>query len=482
MKKLSGLDAIFLRAETPTMPMNVVATVVIDPGDAAAFRRGMLEVVLERVRERVPFMPPFRRRLVETPLSLDAPRWIEDPDFDAADHVRHTLAPQPGGPAALHGVVARIAARPLDRSRPLWELWVVEGLQGDRFALVIKAHHAALDGVSGAALLLHLFDRPETVAPEPWAGERPPTPGELLTGAATRLGARGLELATAARAAGSGFARVLRSRVSDAAPVRDAAVPFAAPATSFNRAISARRAVAYARTPLDPVATIREAFGGTINDVVLAACTSALRDYLIERNELPTRPLVAAVPVSTRDTRHEPGGNHISAMLVELPVQVDDALYRYWQGCRAARNAKRLHGHLGNDTLGALAELAPGPLVGRALRLYSQLGLAAYHRPFHNLVISNVPGPPVPLALGGARVEALHPHGPVMEGAGLNITVMSYAGSLDVGILACRDAVPEVDELARGVAGAVESLRKRAEAELTAERRLPTTPRLRAAG
>jgi WS/DGAT/MGAT family acyltransferase len=259
---------------------------------------------------------------------------------------------------------------------------------------------------------------------------------------------------------------VLRSRFEDAAPVRDAALPFAAPSTSFNRSVSAKRCVAYASTPLESVATIRQAFGGTINDVVLAACTTALREYLLAGDELPQTPLVAAIPVSTRGLSDEPGGNHISAMLAELPVHIDEPSHRYWEVCRAAKRAKRFHSLLGKGTLGALAELTPGPLVGQALRLYSRWGLADLHRPLQNLIISNVPGPPVPLAFGGSSVRALRPHGPLMDGAGLNITVMSYAGSLDVGILACREAVSDPAFLARSVAASVEELAKRAEQEL----------------
>ena len=468
MRNLSGLDAIFLRAETPTTPMNVIATMLLDRCSAPGLD---FDGVLDRLAERIHLMTPFRRRLVETPFGLDQPAWIDDPDFELRDHVMRVVVPAPGSREDLERVVARIAERPLGRSRPLWELWVVEGLADDRLAIVTKAHHAALDGVTGAALLMHLFDRPEAVetlpSTESWRGEREPTPGELVSRAAGRLRERSAELSGAARCAGRSVMRILRSRIEDAAPVRDAALPFAAPPTSWNRSLSTRRVVAYARTPLDQVATIREAFGGTINDVVLAACTAALREYLIDRDELPDGPLVASIPVSTRTLDDAPGGNHISAMLATLPVHIDEPVHRYWEVCRSARDAKRFHALLGEGAIAAFAELSPGPLVGGALRLYSRWKLASLHRPLHNLVISNVPGPPVPLALAGARVEALHPHGPLMEGAGLNITVMSYAGSLDIGVLGCRESLPRIDLLATGVATAVEALAKMAEEELS---------------
>ncbi len=489
MRNLSGLDAIFLRAETPSTPMNVIATIVLDRGRADALsgggaRRLDFEAIVQRLAERIHLMTPFRQRLVETPFGLDQPAWIDDPDFDLRDHVMQVVVPSPGTREHLERVVARIAERPLDRSRPLWELWVVEGLEDDRMAIVTKAHHAALDGVSGAALLLHLFDRPEAIEPLPsaqaWQGEREPTPAELLSRAAGRLRERGAHLGDAARCAGGSLARILRSRIEAAAPVRDAALPFTAPTTSWNRPLSTRRSVAYTRTPLDQVATIRAAFGGTINDVVLAACTAALRDYLIEHDELPDGPLVASIPISTRSFDDGPGGNHISAMLAALPVHIDEPMHRYWEVCRSARDAKRFHGLLGDRAIAAFAELSPGPLVGSALRLYSRWKLASLHRPLHNLVISNVPGPGVRLALAGAPVEALHPHGPLMEGAGLNITVMSYAGSLDIGVLACRESLPQIGLLANGIATAIEALAKQADEDLSEH--AAKSVRLRAVG
>jgi diacylglycerol O-acyltransferase len=467
MKQLSGLDAVFLHSETPSMPMNVLATIVLGGGSSESLG---FDSIVDRVEQRLSHLAPFRRRMVETPLGLDQPVWIEDGTFDVLDHVMRTVAQAPGGSAELERSVARIAERPLERTRPLWELWVVEGLSDGRVALVTKVHHALLDGVSGAALLLHLFDRPfepgVELEADPWQGEAEPSPLEMISRAAGRLVSRTTRAASAAREAGGSIARLVGAGLSAGAPVRDAALPFTAPATSFNRALSSRRSIAYARTPLDRIATIREAFGGTLNDVVLTACTTALREYLIARDELPDAPLVASIPISTRELDDEPGGNRVSAMLTELPVHIDETMHRYGEVCRSAQSAKHFHSLLGNHTVEALAEITPGALVGGALRLYSRWRLASLHRPLHNLIISNVPGPPIPLSFEGAPVEALHPHGPLMEGAGLNITVMSYAGSLDVGVLACRESVPEVGLLATAVARAVDDLAELAEHEL----------------
>lgn len=466
MKRLSGLDAAFLYAETAQSPMNVVATVIVEG-------RIAFEDVLSRVEERLPCLPPFRRRLVEIPLSLDHPIWIEDPEFDVREHVVRATIDAPGDDAALAMRVGQIARRRLDRSRPLWELAVLEGLAGDRTALVVKAHHAALDGVSGAALLLHLFDRPgeaqgqDAPLEDSWRPEAEPSAVELLGRGIGGFRERPKLWREVLQRAGRSAGDLARAHWAPDAPIRDAALPFQAPGSPWNGPLSTRRSVAYARTPLESVQCVRGAFGGTVNDVVLAACTRALQGELIERGASIDQPLVAAVPVSTR-APDEPAdcGNRISAFLTRLPVQLEDPLHQLSEVSRSSRRAKRLHSALGAATLGTLAELASPALTRRAFETYSRWKLAGSHRPLFNLVVSNVPGPPLPLALFGRPVHALHPHGPLMEGAGLNITVLSYAGSVDVGVLGCAERVPRAQRLADRVAEALEELAKLAEAAL----------------
>lgn len=386
---------------------------------------------------------------------------MESEPVDLKAHVKRWVVRRPGEDA-LEQAVGQIAERPLDRSRPLWEAWVVEGLSEGRIALVTKVHHAVLDGVSGAAMLLHLFDGPTAGADVGPPSETVPSPLDWVLNAGARGPERARKLAHAATVVGASLVRVARRRLEQGGD----AGGITAPQTSLNRAISKGRSVAYARTSLEQVATIRAAFGGTVNDVVLAAVTAALRDYLIEGDELPDRSLVAAMPISTRDAADAPGGNRISAVTASLPVHIDEPLHRYWEVCRAANDAKRFHRVLGGDTLECAAECVSGSVLGAALRLYSGLGLADLHAPVHNVVISNVPGPPMKLSMGGAPVEAVNPHGPLMDGAGLNVTVMSYAGSIDVGVLACRATVPQVRFLAAAIAGAIEDLAKLAEREL----------------
>jgi WS/DGAT/MGAT family acyltransferase len=459
MKRLSGLDAAFLYAETPTSPMNVIATVVVE--GAVDF-----EALVSRVESRLPCLPPFRRRLVEMPLGLDHPVWIEDPDFDVREHVTRLTAPEPGDDAALARVVGQLARRRLDRARPLWEMVLVDGLAGRRSALVVRAHHAALDGVSGAAMLLHFFDRPDGDEPgeagdAAWSPESEPSAAELLGRGIGGLRERPRLWTEVLRRAGRSATDLTRAHWAPDAPIRDAALPFQAPSTPWNGALSTRRSIAYARTPLESVQRIRGAFGGTVNDVVLSACTRALQGDLFERGAPPD------APVSTRGF-DDPAdcGNRISAFLTQLPVHLEDPLHQLSEVSRSARRAKRLHAALGPRTLGTLAELASPAIVGRAFDLYSRWKLASSHRPLFNLVVSNVPGPPVALALFGHVVRSLHPHGPLMEGAGLNITVMSYAGSVDIGVLACAERVPEAGRIADGVAGALGEMAKLAEASL----------------
>lgn len=463
MKKLSGLDSAFLYAETPACPMNVVAVVVLEARDGKPVD---FDAIVARVEERLPLLPPFRRKLVETPAGLDHPIWIEDPEFDLREHVLRVGVRPPGTRVELAEVVARAAGSRLDRSRPLWELWVVEGLEDDRVAMVFKAHHAALDGVTGAAMLIHLFDRPEVAGCEVmqldrWRGEAEPSAAEMLARSVAALPERARGMGGALWRTGQSLLRIARSADDPRSGAVDVAKPFSAPATCFNGALSRSRTAAYARTSLERVGLIREAFGGTVNDVVLAACATAMRRYLEGRDELPQGPLVAALPVSTRDGGDPDfSGNHISAMLVELPVHLADPLTRYYEVCHSARAGKRFHTTMGPRTLEALADLTSPALAGSAVALYSSWKLASRHRPLCNLVVSNVRGPGEALALRGARVEALHPHGPLLEGAGLNITIMSYAGVVDIGVLASGQAV---DELADGVATGIEELAKLAD-------------------
>jgi WS/DGAT/MGAT family acyltransferase len=322
-----------------------------------------------------------------------------------------------------------------------------------------------MDGVSGAAVLSHLLetspDAPEP-APRPWTPQLPVRDLELLArglwSASSRIGIG--DVPGLLRGAGTSLARTLRfalARVGSGEP--PPAMPFQTPVLRFNRAISPRRSVAFGQVSLDDVKRVRHAFGATVNDVVLTACSLALRDYLQERGELPDIPLVAAVPVAVGG----PGSratidNRVSAMFVRLPVHLADPMAQLEAVRADTAVAKSLHGALGASAFMQLTQVAPPLLFAGAMQLYSSLHLADRHRPPVNLVVSNIPGPPFPLYAAGARVEAVHPLGPILEGIGLNLSVLSNAGRVDLGAIACRDAVPDVERITAGFSEAVDRL------------------------
>jgi WS/DGAT/MGAT family acyltransferase len=472
---LSGMDAAFLSVETPNTPMNVMGTFVLDAASAGG--RFSCERVIELLEQRLARFAPFRRRLVAVPFGLDHPVWIDDPDLCVRSHIHRVTAPAPGSDRVLADLVARIASLPLDRSRPLWELWLVEGLSEGRVALVFKLHHAVADGVSAAKLLLQLFDAsPQAIAEDGCAEHAPPesdpTRRALLTHVLSRLPERSARFARLLGATAGSIASGM-ARAASATPVDEARMPmpFTAPRMPWNAATSSQRSAAYGSARLADVKAIAATFGATVNQVVLAACTRTLRNYLEAHGGVPELPLVAAVPVSLRGPDDlEMHGNRISAFLVHLPVHLSEPLEQLFAVRSDAVSARQLHTGLGVGALGEWAEFASSKLLGRAARLYSSFALAGRHRPLHNLVISNVRGPAAPLYLAGAELCAVYPLGPLMDGAGMNITVVSYAESVAFGVIACGRSVPHVADIALGFGAAVADLRKLA---LEASQRTP---------
>jgi WS/DGAT/MGAT family acyltransferase len=462
------MDAAFLSLETPNTPMNVMGTFLLDPtsaGDDYSCER-----VVQQIEERLIGLAPFRQRLVSVPFGLDHPVWIEDPHFRVRDHIYRMTAPAPGSDRTLATLVARIAARPLDRTRPLWELWVVEGLSEERVALVFKLHHAMADGVSAAKLLLQLFDpsplaRAEVGSPVRARSGRAPTRRMLLTHALSRLPGRSARFARllrdSAESVAAGMTRSIGGESPDPEQGAHMPMPFSAPRMTWNAATSSRRSAAFGNARLADLKVVGAAFGATVNHVVLAACTQTLRNYLESHGGGPSLPLVAAVPISLRSSYDlETHGNRISAFLVHLPVHLADPLEQLFAVRDAAVSAQQLHRRLGVGALGEWAEFASASLLGGAARFYSKLALAGRHRPLHNLVISNVRGPGTPLYVGGAKLCAAYPLGPLMDGAGMNITVASYLESVAFGVLACERSVPHVADIAVGFGAAVADLRK----------------------
>ncbi len=472
MDRLTGLDGAFLALESPTTHLQILGALIFDPSGVD----GGVDFWMVRslIAERLPRVPPFRQRMVEVPFGLQHPALVDDPDFDLDYHVRRVGLPEPGGLGELAEVVADLASRPLDRSRPLWEFHVVEGLEGGRLAIVPKVHHSIIDGVSGAQVMAAFFDLSPVPAPVPLFGRpseaagvsRPedssrrgdppwtpgPLPGEVeqwrdvlgsLPAHAEAL------MRTVSRSVRT--ARALSGRKGEE-PGALPPAPFAAPRTSINRAISPHRRVALAELPLADVRRVRDVLGGTTNDVVLAATSGALRSFFAAREEQPETSLVGMVPVSVR-TEEEDGnlGNRVSAMLVSLASGVEDPVARLRRIGEESRRAKEQSRYVDPEVFAGWAQALVPSVATRLTRLISNFRLFDHVAPLFNLIVSNVPGPDFPLYLAGARMVAMYPVGPIIEGVGLNVTVFSYLDSLYVGVQGCRVLTPDVDTVARGM-------------------------------
>ncbi|MBF6068168.1 wax ester/triacylglycerol synthase family O-acyltransferase [Nocardia farcinica] len=468
MERLTGLDASFLYLETGTQHLHVCALLILDPtAEGADYSFDAFKAELGR---RLAYVPQMRRRLRQVPLNLDHPLWVEDADFDLDYHIRRYGLPRPGGRKELAELVGDIASTPMDRSRPLWQMSVVEGVDGDKVAVISKYHHAAVDGITGANMMMHLCDfepgATRTEAPEPPDAHRPPRPEpqpsdwRLLADAAVRLPARAGVVGMLPKTVGMLAGFVMRRRATD---MPGMAIPLTAPRTPFNKAITPHRTVAFTATDLDTVKEIKEAFAVKVNDVVLAAVGGALRRYLERRGELPDRSLIASVPVSVHESsRHTEGINKVSSLFCELGTDIADPVERLSKVAEANKGAKDEHELIGSDFLQDWTQYAPPNTFRLAMRLYSSFKLAERHPVVHNLVVSNVPGPPMPLYFLGVKVLGIYPFGPVFHGAGLTITALSNNGHLDFGLIACKELVPDVHELANEIPDALEELRQAA--------------------
>ncbi|WUI01128.1 wax ester/triacylglycerol synthase family O-acyltransferase [Spirillospora sp. NBC_00431] len=481
MTQLTTVDATFLNAETGTTQAHIAGLGIVD---AAACPGGRLTVplVAELVRGRAHLAArPLRQRLVRVPFRLDHPYWEDDPDFDPVRHIFEIGLPAPGDDRQLADVVAMLHEQPLDRSRPLWEMFLIQGLAGGLTAVYVKVHHAAVDGVMAAETLAALLD----LSPEPRELPADESEPARAPGTAGMVGAGLLRTALHPVRTAVSVARTapyldeipgvssipgagLVSSVMQGALRRPdlPRVPrMSAPPTPFNRPIGRRRAVACGELPLDTIKEIRRGLGGSVNDVVMALCATALRQWLDKRGDLPDRPLVAAVPVSlrrgaarTRAARAE-GGNQVSVMATPLATDIPDPAERYLAVRRAMDNAKRRFTGSSGGWVQEISGLLPAPIAGAATRLALQAAPTMSLRPI-NLLISNVPGPQFPLYLCGARVLAYYPISVITDvTGGLNITVFSYDGKVNVGIVACRDLIPDPSELVDHLVDALDELK-----------------------
>ncbi|MGB8225159.1 MAG: wax ester/triacylglycerol synthase family O-acyltransferase [Polyangiales bacterium] len=476
MIHVSNLDAAMLYAETPEMPMHTMGVLILDPDDesiAEADELSVFESCRRLFAQRIHLLPPFRRRIVQGPLQIGDPHWIDDPAFDLDKHLMHISLPSPGGMRELGAFVGEFAGRCLERDRPLWKAVIVDGLEGGKIALVMKIHHAAMDGGRSAAIAGQLLDtsREGRAIPspeEPWLPDREPTiPWLAADTLRTLLGKprRAVEAATKVASAVRHKARPRNIEPGGDDPSEKSPL-FEAPPTPFNAALTPNRSVAFADVSLDDVKAIKRAFSTTVNDVVLAACCASLRAWLLTHGGLPERPLVASVPVSVRHDGDE-ACNRVSVIRVHLPIQCDDPVERLMAIHEETERAKgRLNGGGGGDLLENITDLLNNITVPwittHLVGLYSSQHLADRVPPLWNLVISNIAGPPVPLYTNGARLSHLFPLGPVQHGSGLNITVMSVGDRLCFGALACTELVPDVQDIATAFASEIDMLTKRA--------------------
>jgi len=461
MRRLSGLDAAFLALETPTSTGHVGGLSILDAREGSpALTLAHLTALLE---SRIGAVPVLRQRLMTVPLGIDQPVWVDDVHFDIGYHLRELALPEPGSDEQLAEQVARIHARPLDRARPLWEAYHISGLTGGRTALYTKVHHAAIDGVSGAELLMVLFDlSPEAHGvPEPAPFSPRPEPRRSVLGARglVRLAWRPVEVTRIATRAVRAIpamgpivgpvvaAWVGAGRAGEAdGQVLTSPTPLVAPQTPFNVAISPHRRFAFGSLSLADVKLVKNTFGVSVNDVVMAICAGALRSWLIAHDALPDGPLVAMVPVSIRSDASDQPGNKVSAMLAALPTNVEDPVERLSVTRRATAVAKSQQAFIPQGLVDEVTDFAPPALTARVARV--TFASRVLHRlPAFNVVISNVPGPNIPVYLAGAQLLAHYPVSVVTDGVALNITLIGYLDQLHFGITVAREVMPDVDEV-----------------------------------
>jgi WS/DGAT/MGAT family acyltransferase len=444
--RLSGLDTSFLHMERAGAHMHVASIILFDgaPPSHEEFR--------DQIESRLHLVPRFRQKLRLVPFGQGRPVWVDDPYLNLDYHVRRTALPAPGSEEQLRNLAARIFSQQLDRTKPLWELWLVEGLEEGRFAVIGKSHHALVDGVSGVDITTVLFDLEQEPAEPPlrppkWAPRPEPTDLDLLAGALRERATSPREIVRGVRAALRGPRQVLRGL---GATGRMIELATAAPHSRFNVEIGSHRRLALVAADLDDLKRVKNAHGGTVNDVVLSVVAGALGNYLRARgDDTDELELRAMVPVSVRaDEERGALGNRISAMMAPLPVWSRDPVERLQAVSATMGDLKSSGQAVGAEILTRLTDFAPPTIASQAARLQPA-------QRFFNLVVTNVPGPQFPLYLLGRRMQAFYPLVPLARRQALCVGIMSYDGGVYFGLIGDYDAMADLDSFALDLEGAI---------------------------
>lgn len=448
MQQVSGFDAAFLITETANAPMHIGSVAIFDPSSAPD-GEVPIERIIQTIQERAHLAPYIRQRLVEVPFNADFPYWIRDASFDPDFHIRRIALPRPGDWQQLCMQVARLHSRPLDRSRPLWELYVIEGLDNVEgippgcFAFVSKTHHAAIDGATNHDIGTAMCDLSPEIrkveGADEWQADETPTLLEIATMTMQNNATRPWRYLEFLQKSIPTWGKALEAAASGTLKP-----PPTVPRTRFNRVVSANRVFDGVTFSLDKIKQIKNHVGGTVNDVVLAICAGALRDYLLENDELPEKSLVSMCPINVRDDSGDTeSANQVISMAVPLHTNISDPYRRLQAICESTRDAKAYTNAIGAKAMMEVANFIPMNLAVLGSRVAAEQGLANFATPEFNTVITNVPGSPVPLYSNGARHVRGWGLGPCVDGNGLFHSVGSYCGEVTIGVTCCRVMMPD---------------------------------------
>jgi WS/DGAT/MGAT family acyltransferase len=452
MEQLTGQDASFVYTETPRSPMHIGGIAIYDPSEIeGGFQR--FKNILGFIEDRLHLAKTFRRKLVNVPFNLDHPYWVEDRDFDLEFHLRHIRLPEPGDWRQLCIQAARLHARPLDLTKPLWEFTVIEGLDAipglpkGSYAIVTKIHHACIDGVSGSDIVeaIHSLEPnpPKPAPPEqPWKGENNPNPLELMTRAQINNMTQPFRFAEMMTRAVPSMGRFNRGLLEQKFTV-NADIP----RTRFSGVISSHRVVEGRSFELSHIKAIKNLVpDATVNDVVLTIVGGALRKYLESKKELPNKTMIAMAPISVRGKEGKNAlGNQVAAMTVRLGTDIDDSLQRLAHVHDSAMASKEMTNAIGAKLMTDFSQFIPSTTAALATRLYTELAMAENVSQAFNCVVTNVPGPQFPLYMAGARLVTQYGLGPIFDGMGVIFPVFSYGGQITISFNSCRNMVPDPD-------------------------------------